>query len=236
MSGRRASGRPRRGKRNTTPKEPTRSVTSPPDDVDELRRELAAARLQLATRDLGDPDASTVITDDGGEEHAYTLTLLDADLGVELQGRLGAAWGQLTAVAGELFAGDGSFSGQSLAGAVTGTLRQLLIEEGAELFLDLLSGCTRDGQPIDEVTFKRVYAGNYGEMYLAAWWVFVENFGGIAKRHPFAQLLAKLKEVARLRLSESSPDSPKTSSAATPSSASPGSSGSTRGASDGSGS
>lgn len=251
MSGRRFTKKPNRPSRQPQGQQqpsarPRRPVTAPADEPPPAAASGAAAALaelealkrkilagEAAT--LGREAHQTTIEDDQGSEHVYTLELLDADLGLEIKGRMGAAFGQLAAVAGEVFAGDGTVGGQALAAGITSMLQRLLVEEGAELFFDLLSGCTRDGQPMTVELFRRAYAGNYGELYLAAWWAFRENFGGIAGRAPFDQILGMMKTLGLMRLKESFGGSTQTSSSDTPSTASPESSDSIPNESDASG-
>lgn len=137
-----------------------------------------------------------VILDDWGEEHQYHFEPLMVDEGLVVQGHLGAAISQLAAMATEARNGA-AVSPEVLGQQLSSAIRQTFVEEGAELFLILLSGATRDGMDLDENTFNDAYRANYGELYAATAVALRQNFGPLVTRAPFGPVVMVLWEVAQ---------------------------------------
>lgn len=132
------------------------------------------------------------IADDRGRMHAYVCEPFVADKGLELQGRLLWAMGSLVGAGAELVAGQtGAIPGSALSEAVSGACGRLLVEEGADLFVELLACTTRDGKPLGSLeAWRAAYTLNYGELYAAVGWVVAQNFEGLWRRLPFGVILA----------------------------------------------
>lgn len=138
------------------------------------------------------------ILDDAGKPHAYTVFRFGAREGFALQPRIAKAIGDaggalidgLKGIGGSALDADvAKVDGASIGRAVT-LLAERVASDG-DLAMDLLKYAIRDGKQVPEV-YDEVYAGNYGELYRALFWIVEVNYGA-AWRRPFALLLATLK-------------------------------------------
>lgn len=177
-----------------------------------------------------DYERSTVLDDDGGEKHEYSIFLYPASHGFDLMLRIGYSFVPLLAL---IF--DDKTSGD-LDKVVGGDLDTLDVEptsasEAASKLIERLQqlggaqfireqvfhGVTRDGQRlggpmVKSDAFNKAFRGNYGELFAAALWVLGENFGGTVARSPFDQTSV----LSRLKASSGQPTNAHTASTSAP--------------------
>lgn len=108
------------------------------------------------------------ITDHSGTPHEYVVPLFSVDEGLALFGQIMALFsGPIAAALDER--GAGKALGEHLRDTLMG---------GAppKLLLALVGQASRDGKPLrDKVNRDDAFAGNYAELYAAAWKIVVGN-------------------------------------------------------------
>lgn len=111
----------------------------------------------------------------------YTVTQFAARRALRLKTRL------LKLLAPSAFSAAGSFKGGNLldvdlsSTVITQAIQALVDRMDADdcvnLILELLSSTRREGKEITEAHFDMVYAGNFGELFKALFFVLEVNFG-----------------------------------------------------------